>query len=82
MQHNPLLPLHASNAQVEIAAPGASIYSSVSTSDSAYAYYSGTSMATPYVSGARTAGIPDRHDARQQPVLTDCPLCTRLHACT
>jgi len=36
---------------VDLGAPGVSIYSSVSTSDSAYASYDGTSMATPYVSG-------------------------------
>lgn len=37
---------------VDLGAPGSSIYSTVSTSDSAYATYSGTSMATPHVSGA------------------------------
>lgn len=36
---------------VDLAAPGDGIYSSVSSSDSAYAVYSGTSMATPHVSG-------------------------------
>jgi len=36
---------------VDIAAPGDGIYSAVSTSDTAYAVYSGTSMATPHVSG-------------------------------
>ncbi|NDC80968.1 MAG: hypothetical protein EB090_06870, partial [Verrucomicrobia bacterium] len=36
---------------VDLAAPGDGIYSTVSSSDSAYATYSGTSMATPHVSG-------------------------------
>ena len=36
---------------VDLAAPGDGIYSTVSSSDSAYASYSGTSMATPHVSG-------------------------------
>jgi subtilisin family serine protease/subtilisin-like proprotein convertase family protein len=36
---------------VDLGAPGVSIFSSVSTSDSAYATYNGTSMATPHVSG-------------------------------
>jgi subtilisin family serine protease len=36
---------------VDLAAPGEGIYSTVSSSDSAYATYSGTSMATPHVSG-------------------------------
>lgn len=36
---------------VDLGAPGSGIYSTVSTSDSAYATYSGTSMATPHVSG-------------------------------
>ena len=36
---------------VALGAPGESIYSTVSTSDSSYAIYSGTSMATPHVSG-------------------------------
>ena len=39
------------SSSVDIAAPGDGIYSSVSSSDSAYATYSGTSMATPHVSG-------------------------------
>jgi len=39
------------STRVDIAAPGDGIYSSVSTSDTAYAVYSGTSMATPHVSG-------------------------------
>ena len=37
---------------VDLGAPGSSIYSTVSSSDTAYAIYSGTSMATPHVSGA------------------------------
>lgn len=37
---------------VEIAAPGDQIYSTVRASDSAYATFSGTSMATPFVAGA------------------------------
>ncbi len=36
---------------VDVGAPGVDIFSSVSDSDSSYAYYSGTSMATPHVSG-------------------------------
>ncbi|NBP25227.1 MAG: hypothetical protein EBU81_11895, partial [Proteobacteria bacterium] len=36
---------------VDLAAPGDGIYSTVSSSDTAYATYSGTSMATPHVSG-------------------------------
>ena len=37
---------------VDLGAPGEGIYSTVSSSDSAYASYSGTSMATPHVAGA------------------------------
>lgn len=37
---------------VDIAAPGVGIVSSVGTSVSSYAYYDGTSMATPHVTGA------------------------------
>jgi len=37
---------------VDIGAPGVSIYSTVRTSDTAYATYSGTSMACPHVAGA------------------------------
>lgn len=37
---------------IAIAAPGVNIYSTYATSDSAYAYESGTSMAAPYVTGA------------------------------
>ena len=36
---------------VDVGAPGVDIFSSVSDSDSSYAYYSGTSMATPHVAG-------------------------------
>ena len=36
---------------VDVGAPGVSIYSSVSASDSAYDTYNGTSMATPHVAG-------------------------------
>jgi subtilisin family serine protease len=36
---------------VHLGSPGVDIYSSYNTSDSAYAYLSGTSMATPHVSG-------------------------------
>jgi len=36
---------------VDLGAPGQDIYSTVSSSNSAYASYSGTSMATPHVSG-------------------------------
>jgi len=36
---------------VDLGAPGVDIFSSVSDSDSSYAYYSGTSMATPHVAG-------------------------------
>jgi len=36
---------------VDLGAPGVDIYSCVANSDSAYAYYSGTSMATPHVAG-------------------------------
>ena len=39
------------SSSVDIAAPGDEVYSTVSSSDSAYATYSGTSMATPHVSG-------------------------------
>ena len=39
-------------ASVDLGAPGSGIYSTVATSDGAYATYSGTSMATPHVSGA------------------------------
>lgn len=37
---------------VDLAAPGVDILSTVNTSNTAYAEYSGTSMATPFVSGA------------------------------
>jgi PKD repeat protein len=37
---------------VDLAAPGSGIYSTYFTSDSAYAAFSGTSMAAPFVSGA------------------------------
>jgi hypothetical protein len=40
------------SVSVDLGAPGEGIYSTVSTSDSAYATYSGTSMATPHVAGA------------------------------
>ena len=36
---------------VDLGAPGVDIFSTVADSDSSYAYYSGTSMATPHVSG-------------------------------
>ena len=36
---------------VDLGAPGVDIFSCVADSDSSYAYYSGTSMATPHVSG-------------------------------
>jgi predicted Zn-dependent protease with MMP-like domain len=36
---------------VDLGAPGVDIFSSVADSDSSYAYYSGTSMAAPHVSG-------------------------------
>ncbi|MEI8357649.1 MAG: S8 family peptidase [Deltaproteobacteria bacterium] len=36
---------------VDLGAPGEAVYSTVSTSDTAYATYSGTSMATPHVAG-------------------------------
>ena len=39
-------------ATVDLGAPGAGILSTVASSDSAYASYSGTSMATPHVAGA------------------------------
>lgn len=38
-------------SSVDLGAPGSGIYSTVSSSDSSYATYSGTSMATPHVSG-------------------------------
>jgi len=38
-------------ATVHLAAPGVDIYSSTATSDSSYAFFSGTSMATPHVAG-------------------------------
>lgn len=37
---------------VDLAAPGSAIYSTYNSTDSAYTYLSGTSMATPHVSGA------------------------------
>ncbi|MBI2948542.1 MAG: S8 family serine peptidase [Verrucomicrobia bacterium] len=37
---------------VDLAAPGSTIYSTFNTSDSAYTYSSGTSMAVPHVTGA------------------------------
>ena len=36
---------------VDLGAPGVDIFSTVADSDSSYAYYSGTSMAAPHVSG-------------------------------
>ena len=39
------------NADVEVAAPGVDVLSSYNSSDSAYTTLSGTSMATPHVSG-------------------------------
>jgi len=38
-------------SSVDLGAPGVSIYSSVASSDTAYEFYNGTSMATPHVSG-------------------------------
>jgi len=42
----------ASRAQPDISAPGASVRSSIATSDTSYANFSGTSMASPHVAGA------------------------------
>lgn len=39
-------------SSVDLAAPGESIYSTIASSPSAYASYSGTSMATPHVAGS------------------------------
>lgn len=43
---------NSSNTLVSLLAPGENINSSVSTSDSSYEYYDGTSMSTPHVTGA------------------------------
>ncbi|MFO1506351.1 MAG: S8 family serine peptidase [Lysobacterales bacterium] len=44
----------ASVTKPDVAAPGVSIYAAVTPSENNYAYYSGTSMATPHVTGSGT----------------------------
>jgi len=61
---------------VDLGAPGELIYSTVSTSDSSYATYSGTSMATPHVSGVLSVL------AAQYPADTYTALIGRLYAAT
>jgi subtilisin family serine protease len=50
------------NADVEVAAPGVNVLSSYNSSDTSYTTLSGTSMATPHVSGV-AAVIFDRNPA-------------------
>lgn len=53
------------SSTVDIGAPGVDIFSTISDSDNAYAYFSGTSMATPHVSGvvALIMAVHDTLDA-------------------
>ncbi|MBI4664613.1 MAG: S8 family serine peptidase [Verrucomicrobia bacterium] len=60
---------------VDLAAPGAPIYSTFNTSDSAYTYISGTSMSAPHVTGAM-ALLMAQHPAESYRQIIDRVLAT------
>ena len=67
-------PFSEMRSYVDVAAPGVSILSAWGSSDSAYAYASGTSMATPYVSATAALMLS------QRPQLTPDQVQARIEA--